>query len=307
MRVLVTGSSGLLGLNLALLAGSSHTVFGVDRSSLAKVPFKLIQAELLEPGAVQRVLDESRPEAVIHCAALADLDACEADPQLAQRLNAQLPGELAAACSRRGVRLAHLSTDAVFDGTKSGVYTEEDAPNPVGVYARTKLEGEQRVLDADPGAIVVRVNFYGFSLGGTRSLAEFFLNNLEARKRVNGFTDVQFCPTFVGDLAGTLLAMLEQGLSGLYHAVGAQAMSKYDFGRALAHRFGYDQGLIQPVSVEEAGLAVRRSHNLRLSIHRLTTALDQPVHNFSAGLDAFYTQYQQGYPQKLRSYQQAGD
>ena len=304
MKLLVTGASGLLGLNLALEARNKHTVIGVDRQRLVDTPFELVNVDLLDPGAVDSVLDAARPDWLIHCAALADLEACEADPSLARRLNADLPGDLAAGCSKRGIRLVHLSTDSVFDGTKDGVYTESDLPNPPGVYSATKLQGEHNVLSANPDAIIARVNFFGWSLNGKRSLSEYFFNNLSAGRQCNGFTDIWFCPMFVGDLAETLVRMLEKNLSGLYHAVGSEALTKYDFGVRLARQFGYDERLVLPISVEESGLKARRSHNLRLSVLKLSTNLSQVIPGLSTGMQKFYTQYTQGYPQKMRSYQQ---
>src|SRR5512143_1417907 len=108
MKLLVTGASGLLGLNLALEAGAAHDVIAVDRRKLAGTPFRILNADLLADGAVETILDEAAPDWVIHCAALADLEACEADPSLARSLNAELPGQLAAACSRRGISLVHV-------------------------------------------------------------------------------------------------------------------------------------------------------------------------------------------------------
>ena len=94
----------------------------------------------------------------------------------------------------------HVSTDAVFDG-QAAATTEQDTPNPLSIYARTKLDGERGVAEANPDAIIARVNLYGWSLSGRRSLAEFFFNNLSAGKRVKGFTDVYFCPLLANDLA----------------------------------------------------------------------------------------------------------
>jgi dTDP-4-dehydrorhamnose reductase len=304
MRILVTGASGLLGLNLSLREIGTHAIVGVDRSKLANTPFELIQADLLQAGACSRLLDLVRPEAVVHTAANADVDACEASPDEARRLNADLPGELAAACAERGIRLAHISTDAVFDGAKAGPYLETDPPNPLSLYARTKLDGERAVAAAYPGAIIARVNFFGWSLGGKRSLSEHFYNHLSAGKRCDGFTDVWFCPLFVGDLAAILVRMLEAGLSGLYHVVASESLTKYDFGLRIARQFGFDQGLIRPISVEQSGLTARRSHNLRLSVHKLSTALGMSIPDVSTGIAQFYAQHQQGYPQKMRSYQQ---
>ena len=303
-RILITGASGLLGLNLALDAGRAHEVIGVDRSTLASAPFQVIRADLLDRDAVTRVIKESKPEAVINCAALADFDACEANPELARLLNTELPGRLADVCARRKIRLLHISTDAIFDGQKSGYYAENDRPNPSGAYATTKYEGEKAVLQVNPFAIVARVNFYGWSLSGKRSLAEFFVNNLSNEKAINGFTDVIFCPMLVNHLSEVLLSMLERGLHGLYNAVGPQAMSKYQFGVEIARKFGLRESLIAPQSVDKSSLTVQRSHNLRLSTHKLSTDLQRTLPDFSTGLAMFHAQAQQGYPQKIRTYQQ---
>jgi dTDP-4-dehydrorhamnose reductase len=304
MKILVTGASGLLGLNLSLLEIGNHTVVGVDRSKLAGTPFEILKADLLDPEMGYHIIDMVKPDAVIHTAANADVDSCESDPEGARRLNAELPGELALSAARQGIHFIHISTDAVFDGTKNGLYSESDSPNPLGIYAQTKLDGERNVLSANPNAIVARVNFFGWSLSGTRSLSEFFFNKLSAGKPCNGFTDVYFCPLFVGDLAETLIRMLDRDLSGLYHVVGSEALSKYDFGLRIARQFGFDPDLVIPKSVEESGLKARRSHNLRLSIHKLSTNLGMEIPGASTGIRKFYTQYQQGYPQKMRSYAQ---
>ncbi len=306
MRVLITGASGLLGLNLALDACPANEVVGVDRNALPSAPFRMVQADLLDQGAFDRLAAEIRPEAVIHCAALADLEACEVQPDLAHQMNASMPRQIAEVCARRSIRLIHISTDAVFSGEKQGSYVETDLPDPRGVYSITKLEGEQAVLHAHPAATVVRVNFYGWSLSGHRSLAEFFVSRLSDGSNVNGFTDVRFCPMFVGHLDAILLIMLPRQMPGVYHLVGPQSMTKYQFGVEIARKFGLPARLISPQLVERSGLHAQRSHNLWLSIHKVSTELSIELPDFSTGLEAFYAQYQQGYPQKIRSYQQAG-
>jgi dTDP-4-dehydrorhamnose reductase len=299
-RILITGASGLLGLNTALEAAKEQQVFGqVNSQRLNTTAFGVIQADLLVPGAIQRLLEHTQPDWVIHCAALANVDLCETDPQQAQQLNSEVPGELAEYVARGGARLIHVSTDAVFDG-QVGDYREQDAPNPLGVYARSKLAGEQAVTAANPQAIIARVNLFGWSLFGKRSLAEFFFNNLKAKKPCMGFTDVFFCPMLANDLGIVFLKMLEAGLSGLYHTVGSQCLSKYEFGIQVARRFGFDEKLVIPTSVEDSGLTAARSPNLTLRTDKLVHALGEPLPNVSTGLEKFYTQYQQGYPQQIR-------
>src|SRR5688572_4874085 len=141
MRILVTGASGLLGLSLSLMEIGTHTIIGVDRGKLAGTPFELVQADLTQPGAVSHIIEAARPDAILHTAANANVDSCESDPVGARYLNAEIPGMLAEACAKSNVRFIHISTDAVFDGTKDGIYTENDAPNPLSIYAQTKLDG----------------------------------------------------------------------------------------------------------------------------------------------------------------------
>ena len=302
MRILITGTGGLLGSNIALEAANAHTVFGVDRSCPQNTAaFTPMMADLLDPGAVERVLSEAQPDWVIHCAAQANVDACERAPELARELNTELPRKLAQHVARGGARLLHVSTDAVFDGQR-GEYHEEDATNPINVYAQTKLDAEQAVLDAAPDSIVARINIFGWSPSGKRSLAEFFYNNLKAGNPVKGFTDVFFCPVLVNDIADIFYAMLDKGLRGLYHVVSSESTSKYNFGLAIAHKCGFDADLITPSSVSEAGLSAERSPRLSLCVDKLIHDLGLVPPALSPGIDRFYTLYQQNYPQMLREF-----
>lgn len=304
MKLLISGVSGLLGINLAMEATREHEVIGADRGKLKSAPFQVLKGDLLKTDEIHSILHATKPDWLINCAAIANLEKCEEDPLQAKMLNTDLPAELAAACKKTDIRFVHISTDAVFDGTKEGFYTEEDQTSPPGMYSQTKLDGERAVQGINPQAIIARVNFYGWSLGGRRSLGEFFVNNLSEEKHVNGFTDVIFCPMLVNVTARLLLEMLQKDLTGLYHVVGAQPMSKYQFGVEVARTFGLDESLISPQSVEESSLTAKRSHNLWLSTHKLSTDLGHEIPPFSTGLAEFYTQFQQGYPQKIRSYQQ---
>ncbi len=300
MRILVTGASGLLGLNFSVQFCEQHTIIGLFNDNLlAKPPFEVCQVDLAQAGIPAKVIEDLKPDLILHCAAMANVDACEAEPGMALRINAEVPGELAAAARKAGVKLVHISTDAVFDGLHGG-YTERSSAHPINTYARTKFSGERAVLDANPDAIVARVNFYGWSLSGTRSLAEFFINNLRSGKRVNGFTDVWFCPLQVNLLGEALMKMVERGLSGLFHTVSRECLSKYDFGCRIARQFGLDERLVTPASWLDGKLAAPRAPDLRLKVDKLEKALGEPLPDQAAGLDRFYDQYREGYPEKMR-------
>lgn len=301
-RYLVTGASGLLGLNFALHHCKKVEVFGVvHRHNLHGVPFQIVQLDLSREGAGAKLVEELKPDVVVHCAAMANVDECETNPALAKRINSDLPGELSGAARKTGAAMVHISTDAVFDGLR-GNYCETDDPNPLSVYAHSKLIGEQEALSANPDVLIARVNFYGWSLSGQRSLAEWFYYNLAAGKQVKGFTDVFFCPLFVMDLADILMEMTVLKLSGIYHVVSSEGLSKYDFGMAIARRFGFNKNLISPASWQEAGLKAARSPNLTLNVDKLKKALVEEIPGQLKGLDGFYQLWRSGYKDQIKQF-----
>ena len=303
MRLLVTGASGLLGINLSLVAaGQGHQVIGLTHQhALRGVPFDLLPLNLLEMTASLAAIEKTKPEAIIHCAAIADLNIAEDDPELAQRLNADAAGQLAGAAARWGIPMIHISTDAVFDGVTGG-YDEASPTHPLSVYAQTKLAGEQAVIEQHPDAVVARVVFFGWSLSGNRSLAEFFFNNLQEGQQVKGFTDTLFCPLYTEDLAEVLLEMLGAGLSGLYHVVSPDHLSKYDFGVRIAERFGFDAELIEPIRMYDIARGAPRALNLVLKPDKVQAALGHRLPSVDAGIERFYQRWQNAYPQQLRRF-----
>ena len=301
MRILVSGASGLLGLNFCLRFSSDHVIVGIVHSHLLKdLPFMVHSEDLSEEKNARTLIERYKPDLFIHCAALADLESCEKDPQKARLMNAELPGWLAEECARHSVKLIHLSTDAVFDGTKQGKYLETDDPNPLSTYAKTKLTGEQIVQQIDASVFIARVNFYGYSISRKRSLAETFLNTLQNGKRMFGFTDVQFSPLYVIDLAEILMKSAGKDLHGIYHVTSPQSQNKYDFGIAIARKWGFDEQLISPLSVLDADfLTAPRSQNLVLDPGKVEKALGDHLPSQQDGLDHLYKDFQEGYAQRI--------
>jgi dTDP-4-dehydrorhamnose reductase len=219
---------------------------------------------------------------------------------MAKRINAEVPGEIAEACRKQNTKMVQISTDAVFDGVK-GNYSEEDVPNPLSVYAQTKWDGEKAVQAADSSVLVARVNFFGWSLSGQRSLAENFVTNLSDGKSMNGFTDVYFCTLYVRQLCRLLIEMIDKRLEGLYHTVSPMHLSKYDFGVAIARRFGLDPDLIKPILVNQSGLKAARSPLLTLNVTKLINTLGHALPGQTEGIEEFFQDWKNGWPLKMRS------
>ena len=302
MKILVTGASGLFGLNFALNLSQQHQITGIsNKLSITNTPFEMKRVDLGDFQILAPLVTQTKPDLLVHCAALANVDDCEVNPGLAKRINADLAGELASITSRLGIQMIHLSTDAVFDG-RTGNYSETDATNPINKYAETKLAGEKLVAEANPDCIIARVNFYGFSLSGKRSLGELFINQLSAGKSMMGFTDVYFCPFHVFQLSDLLMQMAKMQLKGLFHVVNDQCLSKYEFGCRIARKFGFNEAKVIPTSWRDAGLVAKRSPQLTLSVGKLKQHLKSPLPDQDACLESFYDLYKRNYPQQLQSY-----
>ncbi len=301
-KLLVTGASGHLGLNLALLAVEhGYEVTGWSRlRGLKTPPFSSESVDIGDLEALPAALQALEPEVIIHCAAIANVEVADKQPELSQRINAEAPGVIARVARQLGLKMIHISTDAVFDGSK-GNYKEDDAVNPLNAYAKTKLAGERAVMQANPDAAIARVVFYGWTLEGNRSLAEFFYNNLVAGQSVNGFIDAYFNPMYVRDLAETLLEIAEANLKGIWHTFGNDTLSKYDFGVALARKFGLDESLIKPVSASQ-GRSVVRSLNLSTNSDKLARVLGHPLPGLAQGLNRLKEDFDKGWRETLAAY-----
>jgi dTDP-4-dehydrorhamnose reductase len=299
-RLLITGASGLLGANLLLTARASHQLIAVShRHRLHLDGAKCIQADLAQPETARELIRMHRPQAIVHCAALTDVDVCEEHPDRAERLNAEAPGWLAEACAATGTRLIHISTDAVFDGER-GNYSEGDVPRPVNAYGASKLRGEQAVLSANPSALVIRTNIFGWNSQPKLSLSEWFLDRLRRGERCTGFTDVSVSPLAADDLAARILQLLSMPVTGVLHVAGGEAITKYEFGRRVADAFGLSPDLVVPGSVDASPLRARRPHRLTLDVGSAETALGAPLPRLEPSLRRWREQERDGTLDRLR-------
>jgi dTDP-4-dehydrorhamnose reductase len=255
LRVLVTGAGGLLGGRLAEdLHASGLELIAVHRGGPPPAGLRSVRAELVGPGALERLLDAERPQAVVHAAAMAQANLCQLGPEAAEAVNARLPGTLAALCQERGIRLVALSTDLVFSGDRSGV-SEDEPPGPLSVYGRTKRAGEEAVLAACPTAAVARVALVtGRGHGARGTSSESIAWALAAGQPVTLFADEYRSPVDAASVADAVRLLLERGGAGLFHLGGPERLSRFDLGRRVARALGLDEaGLVAARRAEHPG------------------------------------------------------
>lgn len=283
-RLLITGIAGFLGQHLARVAHEAgYEVVGVVRSTRkCSTPNMAgcVRTDLTDPGAARDAIEQLSPVAIIHCAANARTNDCERFPDIAERDNVVATEQLAQACE--GVPLVVCSTDLVFDGQRpGGMYDEDDEPNPINVYGRSKLAMERRLREMGSHAVIARLPLL-FGPPATDDAPGCFLSawveHLRKREELLLFTDEWRTPLSARDAARGLLACLEHGQPGeMYHVPGAERVDRLELGRRFA-RFAavplrFDAGLMRPGVQADVPMAAPRARDVSLKGARAKSVL----------------------------------
>lgn len=252
MRVLLTGASGQLGLELSeVLPRQGHEVVTLARGEL----------DVSDPGAVEKAVEVHAPELVVNAAAYTNVDGCETEPQLAFSVNALGPRNLAQSCERQGCELLHVSTNYVFDGEGDRPYEPFEPPRPISAYGRSKLAGEEHVMRLCSRWYVVRsAGLYGQGHNFVRTM----LRAAAERSVLRVKDDEYISPTYACDLAGGIARLVEERSYGLYHLTNSGACSWYEFALEI-FRLAEMEVEVVPIPASEYPLPAPRPANGLLS------------------------------------------
>lgn len=290
MKLLIIGGTGLLGQYLVLEASQRGLdVVATYHDNDAKMGTRtLVHMDVRDEAEVNEVIRSAAPQAIIHAAGIANLDHCENNPQEAWEVNAEGTYNVAAACKNAGVPMMYVSTDAVFNGQKGDRYYEFDTPDPLSIYAQTKLEAERITVDADHRNTVARISLlYGWNrLSEKRNFVTWLIDELRGGRNVELFTDRRTTPTYAPHCAQVLMKMMLGGSRGIYHVAGADCMDRYEMGMAIVNEFNLDSGLCKHGSVKSANLQARRGPNLCLSSQKAESEFDLRMMHFRDGVKA---------------------
>jgi dTDP-4-dehydrorhamnose reductase len=251
MRILITGGNGQLGRALQA-AFTSDDVDAFGHSHL----------DVTSREQVSQVLSRIAPDCVVHAAAWTDTAGCERDPELALRVNGEGAGIVAEACRKTGSAMVYVSSNEVFDGEKASPYVEDDSPNPVNAYARSKLEGERRVQEALAQSCIVRTAWlYG---PGRESFPEKILGPARKGGPLKVVTDEIASPTFTVDLAQGIAGLVHERASGTFHLTNAGDCSRLEWAEEVLKLAGITLP-IEPATQADYGAPYRKPVNTALA------------------------------------------
>lgn len=286
MKILITGVNGLVGNSLyKLLEESDHIVYSSSRNIEGLAKYKV---DITNKNEVDSFFESEKPDLVINSAAMADVDLCEEERELCWKVNVEGVQNLVDMCNRYGSHLTHISTDYIFDGKKeSGIYLENDKPNPQGYYAESNLEGERIILDSNISHSILRtILVYG--LHNKPNIVTFLKSYLEEGKSVNLVSDQVRMPTFVDDLSRACVSASEKKARGVFHICGSEQMSYLDIGNRIAEYFSFDKSLINHVQTKDLNQKAKRPFRTGFDLQKSKEKLNYIPTNFEDSLKLIF-------------------
>ncbi len=288
--VLVTGSNGLLGQKITenILLNKQYNLIATSKGQ-NRFPIQdgyvYAEMDILDPAQVRNVVAKYKPDAIIHTAALTNVDTCEVEKKLAHALNVEAVKTLIAVCEMLKVQFIHLSTDFIFDG-ENGPYEESAQACPLSYYGETKAEAEELVKNSHCKWSIIRtILVYGIVKDMSRSNIVLWAKNaLKKGEPLNIVNDQWRMPTLAEDLAGACLKAVEKEVTGIYNISGKDMMSISELVARVADYFGLDKSLIAEVSSSRLNQAAGRPKRTGFILEKAYRDLDYKPHSFEEGI-----------------------
>lgn len=289
MKVLITGINGLLGQKMVQHTPHWAKVIGVDIHEQAKgyarrAPY--FQLDICDFEGLRDIVEREQLDWIVNTAAFTHVDGCERQREDCWRVNVEGVRTLCRAAAPSGVRLAHVSTDYVFDGL-AGPYSEEDRPAPLGYYGQTKLESEKVLADAGVDYVIVRTNvLYGHAPEVRPNFVHWVLAKLCSGEPFRVVTDQVGNPTLADDLACAIWTLIAAEARGIYHASGSDFVNRYTFAVTAAEIFGHDPSQIGTATTAELGQTAPRPLKSGLLCDKLSRRYGVRLRGVREGLEA---------------------
>ncbi|BDD08366.1 NAD(P)-dependent oxidoreductase [Fulvitalea axinellae] len=289
MKILITGSNGLLGQKLvSLISGNEALQLIATSRGENRLPtgdYVYESMDITDSAEVDRVISKHAPDAVINTAAMTQVDQCETEKEACRSLNVDAVKYMVEACRKAGSFFLHLSTDFIFDG-EDGPYDEEAEANPLSFYGHSKLDSEALVKESGISWAIARtVLVYGTAHDMSRSnIILWVKNNLEKGNPLRVVDDQWRTPTLAEDLAQGCLLIVEKKAEGVYNISGKELLTPYDMAMKTCDFYGLDKSLVSRVNASTFSQPAKRPAKTGFIITKAETELGYKPHSFEEGM-----------------------
>jgi dTDP-4-dehydrorhamnose reductase len=284
MKFLVTGSAGLVGNQVVKdLAEKEDTVYSAYNNT--KPEFGIpTQMDLNSLDKIENIIEKLKPDAIIHLAAITDVDLCEKEKDLAIKINAKATETISKQAAKYKSFFVYVSTDYVFDG-KKGMKLESDTPNPIGYYGESKFEGEKSVMNLASSWCIARTSTpYGIHQK-KKSFPLWVAENLQNKTEINVIVDQFTSPTYVPNLSAMLIEIAKRQIVGIIHVAGATRVSRYEMAELVADKLHLDKKLLKPANIDTMNWIAKRPKDSSLDVSLANTILKEKPLSVEQGID----------------------
>lgn len=286
MKILITGSSGMLGSALCQELVDAHEIVGLDVREAQGSGIKgLIKCDITDQAGVAKTIAEISPDLVIHAAAYTDVDGCETCPDKAHEINAAGSRNVALACRRCEAVAVYISTDFVFDGRKNLPYLEQDEPRPLNIYGKSKLEGEKHFSSLLAKYFIVRSSWLFGQFG--KNFVDTILKLAGENEKIKVVNDQIGSPAYSKDLARAIGSLIETSSYGFFHISNGGSCSWYEFARTILKYAGIQDVTVQPITSEELNRPAKRPRMSILDNTHYIQTVGKPLRLWSDALKEY--------------------
>lgn len=288
-KFLVTGSTGLIGRQIIRdLEERNHDVYSCYNVETPESGIAT-HLDLTKRENIINVVQDIRPDVIIHLAAMTDVELCEIQRDLAVLINTKSTEVLAKESAKQDAFFVYMSTDYVFDG-KDGMKTEKDSPNPLSFYGKSKLDGENMLNNLLSSHVIIRTSTpFGFH-PKKKSFPVWVKENLELKKEIPVLIDQYTSPTFVPNLSKMLIEVVTKQMTGIIHLAGATRISRYKLAEIVADKLGFDKTLLKPTKIAEMKWNAPRPQDSSLDVSMANEILDNKPQKIEQSLEFFINQ-----------------
>ncbi|NQU84336.1 MAG: SDR family oxidoreductase, partial [Mariniphaga sp.] len=275
-RILITGSSGMLGSNACLLMNNSFSITGTYFSNKPYLNnIKSIKLDIRNNELCKKEISSINPDIIIHCAAITDLDLCETNKKLAYDVNTDGTKNVLESINKN-CHFIFISTDNIYNNGKQ--FNRENAKNNItNIYGDTKQKAEHIIMNSKIKHTILRTNFFGWHLAERETgFLNFVYNNLKNYNQITLFHDVYFTPISIPNLIIGLIEIIKHGITGTYNFGGHERLSKLDFGLLVADIFKLEKKLIIPISIDEKGFIANRPKEMSMDSNKISKYVSVP-------------------------------
>lgn len=301
-KIVILGSSGLLGLNLCLALKKKYKIYPiVNKKKILIKNLKTKYLNIIKKDEIRKYLKRIKPKFLINCVAISNVEMCEKNKKLTYDINSILASNIAKVCDELSIHYTFISSDHLFSGNNF-FYEENDRVFPLNNYAKSKVLAEKKIIENSNNYLIIRTNFFGFGPSYRKSFLDKIFENFKNKNQITLFCDVFYSPIYLIQLIKIIDILLKNNVKGVFNVAGSKRLTKYQFGKKIAQKFKFEKKLLKKLYLKETVQKVLRPKDMSLSNKKIKKIIgNNSLFDLREGMIQLYKDYNSNYYKEIKS------